>query len=94
MRIYVAGNRGMVGSAIVRELGRVVPGAQVLVRTHAELDLLNQAQVFDFLATEKPDGTPRKLLDVSRANSLGWKAKVDLEREIGLEHHWFLKNFQ
>lgn len=45
----------MVGSAIIRELGRVMPEAQVVFRTHAELDLLNQTQVFDFLRSEKPD---------------------------------------
>lgn len=45
----------MVGSAIVRELGKVMPKAQIVVRTHAELDLLNQAQVLDFLRSEKPD---------------------------------------
>jgi GDP-L-fucose synthase len=55
MKIYVAGHRGMVGSAIVRELNRVLPSAQVVVRTHAELDLINQAQVHDFLASERPD---------------------------------------
>jgi GDP-L-fucose synthase len=55
LKIYVAGHRGMVGSAIVRELSRVMPQAQIVVRTHAELDLLNQGQVFDFLRTEKPD---------------------------------------
>jgi GDP-L-fucose synthase len=51
----VAGHRGMVGSAIVRELSQVMPQAQIVVRTHAELDLLNQGQVFEFLCTEKPD---------------------------------------
>jgi GDP-L-fucose synthase len=34
--------------------------------------------------TSKPDGTPRKLLDVSRLHALGWKAKVELEEGIGL----------
>jgi GDP-L-fucose synthase len=55
MKIYVAGHRGMVGSAIVRELNRVLPSAQVVVRTHAALNLINQAQVHDFLASERPD---------------------------------------
>ena len=45
----------MVGSAIVRELSRVMPQAQIVVRTHAELNLLNQGQVLEFLRTEKPD---------------------------------------
>lgn len=54
-KIYVAGHRGMVGSAIVRTLlAQNVPKSSILVRTHAELDLCNQAQVQDFFAKEKP----------------------------------------
>jgi GDP-L-fucose synthase len=53
-RIYVAGHRGLVGSAIVRRLQQ--EGADNLVlRTHQELDLTNQAQVERFFASEKPD---------------------------------------
>lgn len=40
----------------------------------------------------KPDGTPRKLMDVSRINSLGWKYKTELEEGIKLTYEWFLKN--
>ena len=54
-RIYVAGHRGMVGSAIVRTLlAQGVPQNSIVVRTHAELDLCNQAAVQDFFATEQP----------------------------------------
>jgi GDP-L-fucose synthase len=53
-RIYVAGHRGLVGSAIVRRLQ--AEGADNLVlRTHQELDLTNQTQVEQFFACEKPD---------------------------------------
>lgn len=55
-KIYVAGHRGMVGSAIVRQL--VEKGhdpARIVGRTHAELDLTNQADVRDFFAEQKPD---------------------------------------
>ena len=53
-KIYVAGHRGMVGSAIVRELKR--QGYEnILTRTHAELDLTRQADVEKFFATEKPE---------------------------------------
>ncbi len=38
----------------------------------------------------KPDGTPRKLLDVSRLNALGWKAKIDLEEGLRDAYDWFL----
>jgi len=40
----------------------------------------------------KPDGTPKKLLDVSRLFSLGWKPKIELEEGIRTEYDWFLKN--
>jgi GDP-L-fucose synthase len=53
-KIYVAGHRGMVGSAILRELKR--RGYSNLVyRTHQELDLTDQAAVRHFFETEKPD---------------------------------------
>jgi GDP-L-fucose synthase len=38
----------------------------------------------------KPDGTPRKLLDVSRINSLGWKAKIELREGIERTYEWFI----
>ena len=41
---------------------------------------------------EKPDGTPRKLMDVSKMHELGWKHKVDLEAGITKTYHWFLEN--
>jgi GDP-L-fucose synthase len=53
-KIYVAGHRGMVGSALVRRLQRSGYD-NILTRTHAELDLLNQAETHAFLAQERPD---------------------------------------
>jgi GDP-L-fucose synthase len=53
-KIYIAGHRGMVGSAIVRELQRM-GYTNLVYRTHQELDLTNQAAVAQFFATEKPD---------------------------------------
>jgi GDP-L-fucose synthase len=53
-RIYIAGHRGMVGSALVRQLtgaGR----CELLTRTHAELDLADQRQVRAFMDSERPD---------------------------------------
>ncbi|KKT42788.1 MAG: GDP-fucose synthetase [Microgenomates group bacterium GW2011_GWC1_44_37] len=42
----------------------------------------------------KPDGTPKKLLDVSRLLSLGWKPQMELEKGIGIEYDWFINNFK
>ncbi|MBQ6822966.1 MAG: GDP-L-fucose synthase, partial [Bacteroidales bacterium] len=53
-KIYVAGHRGMVGSAIVRELQRQ-GYANLVLRTHRELDLTNQQAVNDFFAAERPE---------------------------------------
>lgn len=53
-KIYVAGHRGMVGSAIVRKLHKEGYGNTV-TRTHSELDLTSQAAVKDFFRSEKPD---------------------------------------
>ncbi|MDW5416680.1 GDP-L-fucose synthase [Iodobacter sp. CM08] len=53
-KIYIAGHRGMVGSAIVRELNKL-GYHNIVTRTHAELDLTNQLAVNDFFALEKPD---------------------------------------
>ena len=53
-KIYVAGHRGMVGSAIVRALRR--EGYEnIVVRSHAELDLTDQCAVEEFFASEKPE---------------------------------------
>lgn len=53
-KIYVAGHRGLVGSAIVRKL--IEKGyTDIIGRTHSELDLTNQAAVEEFFQSEKPD---------------------------------------
>lgn len=53
-KIFVAGHRGMVGSAIVRQL-QARGGANIVMRTHQELDLTDQQAVRDFMQKEKPD---------------------------------------
>lgn len=53
-KLFIAGHRGMVGTALVREANRL-GGFQVITATRDQLDLCNQTAVFDFLATEKPD---------------------------------------
>ncbi|MEK4870706.1 GDP-L-fucose synthase [Niallia sp. FSL W8-1348] len=42
--------------------------------------------------TSKPDGTPRKLVDVTKINSLGWKANTSLEEGLNKAYNWFLEN--
>ncbi len=55
-RVYIAGHRGMVGSAIVRQLlAAGHPAHRLLTRTHAELDLTQQADVRAFFERERPD---------------------------------------
>ena len=53
-RIYVAGHRGLVGSAIVRNL-KANGFTNIITRTHAELDLTNQADVRKFFEEERPE---------------------------------------
>ena len=40
----------------------------------------------------KPEGPPRKLIDVSRSSSLGWCARTDLREDLGRTYQWFLEN--
>lgn len=42
--------------------------------------------------TNKPDGTPRKLLNNQRIHALGWRARIDLEQGLGATYQWFLEN--
>ena len=73
------------------ELVNIGTGVDVTIRELAEtvMDVIGfQGQiVFD---ASKPDGTPRKLLDVSRLNALGWQARVDLRQGIALAYADFL----
>jgi len=52
-KIFISGHRGMVGSALIRKATAL--GLETLVATRNELDLTNQADVFDFLKTNAPD---------------------------------------
>ncbi|MEQ1599413.1 MAG: GDP-L-fucose synthase [Methylotenera sp.] len=53
-KIYVAGHRGLVGSALMRQL-KAQGYSNIVTRTHAELDLTNQQAVANFFAAEKPE---------------------------------------
>ena len=53
-KIYLAGHRGMVGGAILRQL-KSRGDTEIVTRTHGELDLTNQAAVYTFMQAERPD---------------------------------------
>ena len=71
-KIYVAGHRGMVGSAIVRQLEKE-GYTNIITRTHKELDLCRQDAVEEFFAKEKPD---------SILPTLGGQAGLNLGMEL------------
>jgi GDP-L-fucose synthase len=68
-------------------------GQDLTIRELAELvrDIVHPegALVFD---TGKPDGSPRKLLDVTRLHALGWRHSIDLRQGIEGAYQWFLDN--
>ncbi len=69
-------------------------GKDISIRDLAELirSILNSESEIVYDST-KPDGTPRKLMDVSRMEKLGWKAKTPLAEGIRLSHEWFCENY-
>ena len=68
-------------------------GVDVTIRELAETvkDVVGYEGGLSFDAT-KPDGTMRKLLNVSRAKNMGWEAKVSLREGIEKTYRWFLEN--
>jgi GDP-L-fucose synthase len=79
-KIYVAGHRGLVGSALVRLL-RARGIENVIARSRAELDLRNEKAVSDFLATEQP-----QVVLLAAAKVGGIKANADAPAEFLLEN--------
>ena len=69
-------------------------GEDVTIRELAELIVrvigYSGELIFD---AAKPDGTPRKLLDVSRLNELGWRARIPLKQGIEQTYAWFTEHF-
>lgn len=70
-------------------------GEDVTIRELAEI----VAEVVGFTGdlvqdTSKPDGTPRKLLDVSRINALGWRARTPLREGVKSTYAWYLDNLE
>jgi len=60
-----------------------------LAETMAQVVGFEGAITFD---TTKPDGTPRKLMDVSRLKSMGWQSSISLEAGLANTYDWFLAN--
>ena len=72
------------------ELINVGTGEDITIREFA----LDMAKIVGYQGeisfdTSKPDGTPRKLLDVSRINSLGWRAKIELKDGLSKTYEWY-----
>ena len=74
-KIYIAGHRGMVGSAIVRELRRQGYD-NIITQTHSELDLTRQADVEDFFEKEKPEYV---VLAAAKVGGIGANIKYPAE---------------
>lgn len=75
------------------EIINVGCGRDVTIRELAELvcDVVGFTGRLEFDST-KPDGTPRKLLDLSKLTKQGWQAKIPLREGIESMYEWFLKN--
>lgn len=70
-------------------------GEDVTIRELAETvcDVLGFDGTLEF-DTSKPDGTPRKLLDISKIKSLGWSPKISLRDGIAGAYRWFCENYK
>ncbi len=77
----------------VEGLTNIGTGADVTIAELAKLikKIIGYNGEIKFDAT-KPDGTPRKCMDVSKINSLGWKAEISLEEGIAKVYQWYLQN--
>ena len=83
--IFVMQNKNVTG------LTNIGTGEDVTIRELAELVKKITGFTGDLtFNTSKPDGTPRKCMDVSKINALGWKAKTSLEDGISTVYSWFL----
>lgn len=81
------------GNKNITELTNVGTGEDLTIKELAELVKktvgFNGEIIFD---STKPDGAPRKCLDVSKINSFGWKATTSLEDGLKISYSWYLKN--
>jgi GDP-L-fucose synthase len=83
MRRYDEASHVNVGTGEDLTIGALAEMVREIVHPQAEI-------VYD---TSKPDGTPRKLLDVSRLHALGWKHRIPLREGIASSYEWFLRHY-
>ena len=73
-------------------LYNVGSGSDLTIKALAEMIQKNVGHSGDIFWDEtKPDGTPKKLMDSSKLNSLGWRSTIDLEKGIKMTYDWFLE---
>ena len=76
-------------------LYNVGPGEDLTIKELAEtIQKITGHQGAIIWDAEKPDGTPRKLMDVSKMHDLGWKHQVALDKGIQKTYDWFLENIE
>jgi GDP-L-fucose synthase len=90
-------------SAVVFALENILPDNLYNVGTGIDLSIKDLALLVQKTVNhtgeiiwdiEKPDGTPRKLMDVSKLHSLGWSSSIDLEHGIRDTYNWYLENIE
>ncbi|WP_149913400.1 GDP-L-fucose synthase family protein [Sphingobacterium cavernae] len=90
-------------SSVIFTLENILPEHLYNVGTGVDLSIQQLAQTIQSIVghngeviwdSTKPDGTPRKLMDVSKMNELGWKHQIGLAEGIKLTYDWFLSNYQ
>jgi len=95
-KIFVAGHRGLVGSAIVRRL-EAEAASHLLLCTPKELDLTDQTAVEAFFIEEKPEYVFMAAAKVggilaSRLHQMGWQARIGLAEGLEQTYRWYVEN--
>jgi len=89
--------------AVVFALENILPDYLYNIGTGVDLTIKELAETIQKITghqgeiiwdATKPDGTPRKLMDISKMHDLGWKHKIDLEQGIQMTYDWFVKNVE